>query len=99
MSADLFVVVNPSAGNGRGALIWAEARRRLSAMGLTFEFESTQGSLTAESFVRQALHRGFETIVAVGGDGTLNETVNGLYFDGKLTQPGVRLAIIPAGSS
>jgi YegS/Rv2252/BmrU family lipid kinase len=59
----------------------------------------SQGPLTATSFVRQALRAGADTVVAVGGDGTVNEAVNGFYLDDQQIRPGASLAIVPAGSS
>ena len=99
MTASVFVVVNPYAGNGRGRVVWGEVRQRLSDLGTPFEFELTQGELTAESFARQALLRGAETVVVVGGDGTINEAVNGFFLNDQPVRPGARLAIVPAGSS
>src|SRR5437773_1720307 len=99
MTASVFVVVNPAAGSGRGRALWPRVANRLHALGIEYEFEGTQGTLTAESFTRQALRRGVETIIAVGGDGTFNETVNGFFSDGEATRPGASLLMVPAGSS
>lgn len=99
MTASVFAVVNPYAGNGRGRTVWDDVRERLGHLGIQFEFELTQGELTAESFARQALRAGADTIVVVGGDGTINEALNGFYLDDEPVRPGARLAIVPAGSS
>ena len=47
---------------------------------------------------RQALSDGFEWIVAVGGDGVVNEVVNGLMANGKAVRPQAALGIIPCGT-
>lgn len=53
----------------------------------------------AENLARNALLRGFDTILSIGGDGTHNEVVNG-FFDrqGKLIQPSAWLAVFPGGT-
>ncbi|MEA2641821.1 MAG: hypothetical protein QOF51_3215, partial [Chloroflexota bacterium] len=83
MTASFFFIVNPAAGAGRGA---AEGERLLAAArarGLSFECEWSRGAETATSFARQALRAGAETIVAVGGDGTVNEVLNGFFLNGE----------------
>lgn len=99
MTAPVFAVVNPTAGSGRTGAVWLEVAARLRALGLDYQFEATQGPLTAESFVRQALRSGAETILVVGGDGTVNEAMNGLFWDDVLIRDDVRFLIVPAGSS
>lgn len=99
MTAPVFAVINPSAGLGRARALWPAVAERLRALGVDYEFELTQGSQTATSFVRQAFRRGAQTIIAIGGDGTVNEALNGFFLDGVLLNPDASLLIVPAGSS
>src|SRR2546428_13502178 len=99
MTASVFVVVNPAAGSGRGRALWPRVADRLHALGIDYEFEGTQGPLSAESFTRQALRRGVATVVAVGGAGTFNEVVNGFFSEGGPTRPGATLLMVPAGGT
>lgn len=99
MAEAVFAVVNPTAGSGRARAVWPAVARALKARGLDFEFELTQGPMTAESFTRQALRAGADLIVAVGGDGTVNEVLNGFFLDDVPTRPDARLLIVAAGSS
>jgi diacylglycerol kinase (ATP) len=99
MTAPVFVVVNPAAGSGRARRLWPAIAGRLRELGLDYQFEVTQGRETAESFTRQALRAGAETIVAVGGDGTFNEAVNGFFLDDEVVNPNARFVLVPAGSS
>lgn len=97
MTDQLFFIVNPTAGNGRAAEIWREVRAEIKQYGLLYEFDLTQGPLTATGLVRQALRAGSRTIVVVGGDGTINEVVNGFFLGDGLIASDASLAIIPAG--
>ena len=95
----LFFIVDAGAGAARVARLWRAVVAEVRRLGLSFEFELTQGALTGASFTRQALRAGARTIVAVGDDGTLNEVVNGFFLDGEPLCPEASLALIPAGSS
>lgn len=68
------------------------------ALGSSFEHEFTEGPNHATQIARRALREGFEAVVAVGGDGTINETVNGFFDEGKPVNPEAVLGILAAGS-
>src|SRR5688500_20134620 len=73
------LVVNPSAQNGQLGRRWpelaADLRRELGA----FEEVMTAAAGDATRLTRQALDGGAGAVVAVGGDGTINEVVNGFF--------------------
>lgn len=73
-----FVVVNPAAGGGRTARVWRRLRDALAHRGLRFESAETRGRGHATELAREAALAGWPLIVAVGGDGTLDEVVNGV---------------------
>jgi len=64
----------------------------------SFRFHLTTGPGDATRLARQALLRGAEVIVCVGGDGTLNEVINGLMDGHGPVEPRVRLGLIPNGT-
>jgi YegS/Rv2252/BmrU family lipid kinase len=70
--------VNPAAGGGRTARLWPSLRERLRRRGLEFEAAETSGRGSATTLARHAVSAGWPLVVAVGGDGTVNEVVNGL---------------------
>jgi diacylglycerol kinase (ATP) len=94
---DIAVIVNPAAGGGRSARRWKRAQRVLRARGVSSTVLTTEGPGHATSLAREVIGRGFETIVAVGGDGTVHEVVNGMFHDGKPVVD-ARLGIVPAGT-
>ena len=81
-----FVVVNPRSANGRTGRDWKNIERALSSIypAMSVGFTRKQGEATA--LVRYALREGHQEIVAVGGDGTINEAVNG-FFDASGAAP------------
>ncbi len=87
-------LVNPAAGNGATGKRWPELAHRAAQLGLdgTTLFSERPGHLI--ELAEQAARDGAELVVAVGGDGTLNEVVNGLVRAG----PSAELATIPLGT-
>jgi YegS/Rv2252/BmrU family lipid kinase len=75
-----FVVVNMRSGGGRTRREWKNIHRRLEAAYPHMSLGITQRRGDATALVRTALREGHHEIVAVGGDGTINEAVNG-FFD------------------
>jgi len=88
-------VVNPASANGSTGRRWPELARRAEAAGLHGEarMSSAPGDVAAQT--EQAAARGARLIVAVGGDGTIHEAVNGLLTSGA---DGTELAVIPRGT-
>jgi len=86
------VVVNPAAGGGRTGRLWPTLRDDLQRAGLSFECVETAARGDAVRLARAAAVAGVELIVAVGGDGTLNEVVSGVAGgDGPLPRVGAIL--------
>lgn len=73
-----FVIVNPAAGGGRTALKWPAISAELARLGLAFDSAQTTHRGHATDLARRAVGAGWPLVVAVGGDGTLNEVVNGV---------------------
>jgi len=98
------LIVNPVAANGAVGKNWPRIRDCLQAEGAEFDAVLTEEPGHATLLARQALDDGFRTIVAVGGDGTVNEVINGLVdvnIKNKrrgAVDPEVVLGIIPYGT-
>lgn len=74
-----FVIANPESGAGAVRRDWSRVERLLRASIAELEIAFTEGPGHATMLAREALKAGWEMIVAVGGDGTLNEVVNGFF--------------------
>jgi len=87
-------LVNPASSNGSTGKRWPELAHRAEGLGLEGEtvFSERPGHLI--ELAERAARDGAELVVAVGGDGTLNEAVNGLLRAGGTTE----VATIPLGT-
>lgn len=94
----LHIIVNPSSGNGAAGDAWYDFATEVSMRGYSFEVRFTEGRGDATRFAREYAERKVETVVAVGGDGTVNEVINGMMANGGPISPDTRLAIASAGT-
>ena len=90
-------VVNPAAAGGRSRQLVPEALDRLRAGGIKLEVVETTGPRQATHMARDGYARGFRKFIAVGGDGTSYEIVNGL-FPRRESDDAVTLAFLPLGT-
>ncbi len=93
-----YLVVNPKSANGDTGKRWAEIQARLARSLGEVAFGFTEGPMHAAELARRALKDGYDTVVAVGGDGTINETVNGFFEGGKAINPKAALGVLPRGT-
>jgi diacylglycerol kinase (ATP) len=91
------VILNPTAGRGAGAQLSPQIEARLRDDGLDFELATTNAPGHATILAREAVTQGQDLLLAVGGDGTFNEVLNGLMQAGG-TPDGVVLGILPIGT-
>ena len=89
-------IVNPAAGAGKTAKKWPQIMGLLKNIGLRFEHDLTEAPGHAVELAKSAVKKGCELVVSVGGDGTINEVVNGLYDSGSIGD--VLLGIISTGT-
>jgi diacylglycerol kinase (ATP) len=94
----LRLIVNPRAGRGGIGTQLAELRAGLDAEGLDHDVVETTAPGGATRAARQALEEGCRYLVAVGGDGTVHEVVNGMFVDDRPVSPQAVLAVVGAGS-
>jgi len=94
-----FLVVNPESAGGATGRRWPEIRAEvLRAIGGGAEHAFTSHPMHAAALTAEALGKGFRRIVAVGGDGTLNEVVNGFFLAAGGPPPDACIALVPRGT-
>ncbi len=93
-----FFVVNPHSANGSTGKRWGEHASTIAKTLSDFGVEFTRGPMDAARLATQAITNGYECIVAVGGDGTVNEVVNGFFENGKAINPKAALGVLPRGT-
>jgi YegS/Rv2252/BmrU family lipid kinase len=93
-----FFVVNPRSANGLTGKRWAELAATLARVLPAFGVEFTKRPMDAAVLTRQALKAGYECVVAVGGDGTINEVTNGFFENGRALNPQAALGVLPRGT-
>lgn len=94
----LCLIVNPRAGNGTVGARLGELRAALDAQGLDHDVAETTGPATAGPAARRALDEGCRYLVAVGGDGTVHEVLNGMFEGDTPVAERAILAVVAAGS-
>lgn len=90
------VIVNPRAGRGAVERGWPAARAVLDEAGVVYEVTVTEGPGHGTEAAREAVRAGTRFVVAVGGDGTVHEVVNGLMS--APPTPESILGVVGAGS-
>lgn len=92
------LIVNPASARGKMATRFPQIEATLRAENFPFDAVFTERRGHAIDLARAALDAGYDLIVAVGGDGTLNEVVNGMLADGKAVNPNAVLGVISSGT-
>lgn len=91
------VVVNPIAGGGLVGREWPRIERELREVGLSFDREFTRSPGHATEIAKQAADTGYRCLIAVGGDGTVNEVANGILC--SVHSANIILGIVRSGTA
>jgi diacylglycerol kinase (ATP) len=92
-----FAIVNPAAGGGRSAKLAGPALAGLRAGGLGVDVIASTGPGHAVDLAREAYSQGYRRFIAVGGDGTAHEILNGIFAAG-IPQKRISLGFLPLGT-
>jgi YegS/Rv2252/BmrU family lipid kinase len=90
-------IVNPAAGGGKSAKLAAAALEQLRRKGLGIDVISTTGRGHGIELAAEAYKQGYRRFIAVGGDGTAHEILNGIFGLAK-AQERVALGFLPLGT-
>ncbi len=97
---DLYFIVNPQAAHGKVQFIWQKFNPQLYFPGRQIQVLFTKGPGDATQQTRKILNATAKPIliIAVGGDGTLHEVVNGFFHEGDLISSEGALGFLPIGT-
>ena len=91
------VVYNPKAGSRKTQKRWNEIREYMESRGVLFDYLQSEGYGSVERLTRILASNGYQTIVVVGGDGAINDAVNGIMSSSAEHKEDIALGIIPNG--
>jgi diacylglycerol kinase (ATP) len=90
------LIVNPTAGAGKTVRYLPHILELVESINLDFDYQLTESPGHAVEIAQLAVKDGYRVVISVGGDGTINEVVNGLYSTGDISN--VSLGIISTGT-
>ncbi len=91
------LIVNPQSANGSLGRRWPEISS-IIRRDVAFDEVRTEGPGDATRLTREALEAGASCVVAIGGDGTVNEVVNGFFDGDRPVAPEASMGVLPFGT-
>ncbi|MDA3912450.1 MAG: diacylglycerol kinase family lipid kinase [Bacteroidales bacterium] len=91
-------IVNPNAAKGKAGKDWLRIERFIRKKDIHYKAVLTSGPGDAISIVEEELSLGYKCLIVVGGDGTVNEVVNGVFHQEIVPPEEISLGIIPVGT-
>ena len=91
------IIYNPKAGSRKTQKRWDEIREYMESKNVLFDYVQSEGYGSVERLARQLANSGYKTIVIVGGDGAINDAVNGIMTSSVEDKTQIAFGIIPNG--
>jgi len=92
------IIVNPNAGVKKGVRDWPLISRLLNSAGISHLCVLTEHRNHANQLAGEFILEGYRNIAVVGGDGTMNEVVNGIFLQKHVAPAEITLGMIPVGT-
>ena len=92
------VIINPHAGGNTDSSVWERILHELSAAEINIEFEVSEYHRHIINIVQQSIADGYRKFIIIGGDGSLNEMVNGIYSQTAVNPTDITTALISLGT-
>jgi YegS/Rv2252/BmrU family lipid kinase len=96
--AQWYFILNPIAGDGRGHKSWQKIKFLLRRANINFDFGISNYPQHSIQLASEAVLKGYRYIAAVGGDGTINEVINGIFAQQEVPTNTITFAVIPIGT-
>jgi len=93
-----YAIVNPNAGNGKGNKDWGRIASLFGKENIALVSVFTNSKGHAIELARNAVRDGFRRFISVGGDGTLNEVINGIFTQEYCNPGEITVGMIPVGT-
>lgn len=93
-----FFIINPHSGGQKAKRNWPKLQTALQKQNIDFDYSFTEGKNHATTIVQQALIKGFRRFVVAGGDGTVNEVVNGIFKQQDIATHECVITVLPWGT-
>ena len=91
------LVYNPKAGSKKAQKRWAEIRSYMDSRNVKYDYVQSEGFGSIERLAKTLANNGYRTIVVVGGDGAINDAVNGIMLSDVEDKHSIAFGIIPNG--
>ena len=91
------IIYNPKAGSRKTQKKWNKIHDYMESRGVMFDYLQSEGYGSVERLARMLANNGYRTIVVVGGDGAINDAVNGILTSSAENKDEIALGIIPNG--
>lgn len=98
MRSNILAIVNPASAAKSTGKLWPDIYKKFIDNNINMDYVYTQYPEHATDLSKKAILDGYQIILSVGGDGTLNEIINGFFINGKLINKEVRLLILSMGT-
>ena len=95
----IYIIVNPIAGSGKATKLWNQFKKKLNEAQVSYEYELTKYKNHATSITISAIEKKNNFLGVFGGDGTINEVIQGIFMNNSVTSNEIAITFFPAGSS
>lgn len=98
IQSNWLIIVNPNAGHGRGKKDWQRISSLLQKYALSHYVHFTYAKGHAIKLTSESIRNGYRKFIVVGGDGTMNEVVNGIFLEKSCSPEHITLGMITVGT-